>query len=288
MSSVDANANVRITCSVCPHACSIREGGVGLCGARSIQEGRVVSVNFGEAAALSLDPIEKKPLARFRAGTQILSFGSFGCNMSCAFCQNADISQVRACGRPQTVFVAPDELVVKAQELVHAGNIGVALTYNEPLIAPEYLLDVGRLLHEVRMALVVVSNGYANADVFDECASVIDAMNIDLKCFTEKGYESLGAPGGLACVKRNIEAAHAAGVHVEVTTLVVPGLSDSEEDLISECEWLASVSSQIPLHLTRFFPRYQVQDEHPTNPGLLYRFKGIAERYLKYVYVGNV
>ncbi len=282
------DGGARVTCPVCPHACSIREGSVGLCGARGIQDGQVVSLNFGEASALSVDPIEKKPLARFHPGASILSYGSFGCNMTCAFCQNADISQVRACGRPQTTFVAPDELVGKARELEQAGNIGVALTYNEPLIAPEYLLAVGRLLHEAEMRLVVVTNGYATPEAFDECCAVTDAMNIDLKCFTAEGYERLGAPGGLACVIRNIEAAHQAGVHVEVTTLVVPGLSDGKEDFIRECDWLASISPEIPLHLTRFFPRFNAQDEKPTNVDLLHQFKGIAEHRLKHVYLGNV
>lgn len=277
-----------LTCNVCPHACSIREGGTGLCGARGVQDGRVVSLNYGEATALELDPIEKKPFARFMPGARILSYGSFGCNMACAFCQNADISQVRVCGQPATRFIAPGDLVAKARELQPAGNAGIALTYNEPLIAPEFVRDVGALLQGTGMVLALVTNGYANAQVFDEACRVTDAMNVDLKCFTEEGYARMGAPGGKARVTRNIRAAHEAGVYVEVTTLIVPSISDDETAFREEVAWLASISPDIPLHLSRFFPTYRMTDEAPTDISLMHRFQDIARASLKYVTLGNV
>lgn len=283
-----ASSAQALTCGVCPHACAIREGATGLCGSRGIQDGRVVSLNYGEATALALDPIEKKPFARFMPGSRILSYGSFGCNMACAFCQNADISQVRLCGQPATRFIAPADLVDQAKQLVSAGNVGVALTYNEPLIAPEYLMDVGRLVKEEQLVLALVTNGYATPDVFDGACTVTDAMNIDLKCFTEESYAKLGAPGGLGCVKRNIEAAHDAGIHVEVTTLIVPGVSDSEEDFREEVAWLANLSPDIPLHLSRFFPTFKMSDASPTSIDLMHRFRTIAQEHLHHVYLGNV
>lgn len=289
MSDVGMGASsATITCDVCPHECAIREGGTGLCGARGNEGGRIVGVNYGEASALALDPIEKKPLSHFHPGAKILSYGSFGCNMGCAFCQNADISQVRQCGRPRTVFMSPEDLIAKAEELKGVGNIGIALTYNEPLIAPEFLLDTGKLVHEAGLVLCVVTNGYANPRPFDECCSVTDAMNIDLKSFTEEGYAKMGAPGGLAVVKRNIEAAWTADVHVEVTTLIVPGISDSEDAFREEVAWLASLSPEIPLHLTRFFPTYRMTDADPTDVSLMHRFQRIAEEHLSFIHLGNV
>lgn len=277
-----------LTCTVCPHECRIREGGTGLCGARGIQDGRVVSLNYGQAASLSLDPIEKKPLARFRPGKLVLSYGSFGCNTACAFCQNADISQVRACGQPRTTFVTPEQVVSKAVQLASEGNIGLAITYNEPLISPEFLMDCGRMLQDAGLDLVLVTNGYANASVFDEACTVTSAMNVDLKCFNDDGYRSMGAPGGFEVVRRNILAAHDAGVHVEVTTLVVPGISDSEEDMEQEAEWLASILPDIPLHITRFFPCYKMQDANATDVELIHRLRAIAAARLRHVYLGNV
>lgn len=275
-------------CQVCPHECIIGEGGMGFCGARGEREGHIVSLNYGQASALALDPIEKKPFACFMPGARILSYGSYGCNMTCGFCQNADISQVRTCGRPPTTYLSPEALVAKAKDLADVDNVGVALTYNEPLIVPEYLMDVGRQVQAQGLILAVVTNGYASAHVFDEACSVSAAMNIDLKCFTEEGYAKMGAPGGLACVTRNIRAAFDAGVHVEVTTLIVPGISDDEAAFCEEVAWLAGISPDIPLHLSRFFPQHRMVDAEPTDLSLMRRFQRIAEGSLTHVLLGNV
>lgn len=276
------------TCAVCPHACTIEPASTGLCGARGAQDGRVVSLNHGHATALSLDPVEKKPLTRFHPGARILSYGSFGCNMACAFCQNASISQVRICGHPETALITPEELVEKAAALRDAGNVGVALTYNEPLIAPEFLLDVGRLTQAAGLAMAVVTNGYATPEAFDAACTVTDAMNVDVKCFTEEGYAQLGAPGGLGVVRRNVQAALEAGVHVELTTLIVPGLSDAEEAFREEIAWIASLSPEIPLHLSRFFPQHQMANAAPTSIAVMERFQDIARGQLSHVFLGNL
>lgn len=283
----DACSTQKAVCPVCPHACALLPGQVGICGARANEDGTVASLNYGECTALALDPIEKKPLARFHPGSMILSYGSFGCNLRCAFCQNSDISMVNA-ANSQATFLSAEDLVRRAQDAIPLGNIGVALTYNEPMIAPEYIHDVGTLLHGCALSCVVVTNGFVNRGIFDELLPAVDAMNVDLKCFTDAGYASVGAPGGLEVVKDTIATSVAAGTHVEVTTLVVPGLSSDVQDFEAECAWLASVSSEIPLHLSRFFPSYKMCDVSATDVGLLHEFATIARRYLAHVYLGNV
>lgn len=283
-------ARDRAVCAVCPHECRLREGSFGVCGTRTVSAGRIVSLSYGQATALALDPIEKKPLARFHPGSLVLSYGSFGCNLRCPFCQNSDISMADAEGRAASGarFVPPEALVAHALDLCDRGNIGIAYTYNEPLIAPEYLFDCVALAREAGLANVAVTNGYVSADAWDAALRCLDAVNIDLKCYSEEGYRSLGAPGGLAVVKRSIEAAVAAGAHVEVTTLVVPGLSDDEGLFEQECAWLASIDPSIPLHLSRFFPAYRMAEAQPTSRELLERFRRIAEASLAHVYLGNV
>lgn len=283
-----ANRDYVAVCGVCPHACAIREGSLGLCGARGCKNGQVVDLSFGEATALALDPIEKKPLARFRPDSLILSFGSYGCNLRCSFCQNADISVADARSSIRTAFLSPEDLVERAVQAIPQGNVGIALTYNEPLIAPEYLVRVGELVREAGLALVVVTNGYVTPGTFEEVAPFIDAMNIDLKCFSDEAYATLGAPGGFEVVKGTIAAAVAAGIHVEVTTLVVPGLSDDPVGFEDAVRWLASLDPRIPLHITRFFPRYRMADAAPTDLCLMRRLASIAKAHLECVYLGNV
>lgn len=277
-------------CGVCPHHCVIAPGKLGMCGARRNEGGAIVDANYGAATALALDPIEKKPLTRFHPGSTVLSYGSYGCNLSCPFCQNSDISMADAASEiaAAAVYLSPDDLVDKAVSLASRGNIGVAFTYNEPLIAPEYLRDVATLLHDRGLQSVVVTNGYSDPSMFESLVDSIDAMNIDLKCFTEEGYGRLGASHGLTTVLANIKTAVTAGIHVEVTTLVVPGLSDDEESFKAECAWIAALDRGIPLHISRFFPRFKMTDAVPTDLGLLSRFADIARSELDHVEVGNV
>jgi len=277
-----------LTCPVCPHACVLREGKLGLCGARSLKGGAVVSLNYGQATALALDPIEKKPLARFYPGALILSYGSYGCNLRCDFCQNADISTATATVHPALRPTTPAELVAQADALRSEGNIGVAFTYNEPLIAPEFLIESAQLAHERDLLTVAVTNGYATEQTWEQCLACLDAVNIDLKCFTEEGYRRLGAPEGLTVVKRSIQRALKAGVHVEVTTLVVPGLSDDPIAFEREVEWLAELDPETCLHLSRFFPRYKMARSFPTELSALRAFEEVAHKRLSHVYLGNI
>ena len=275
-------------CTICPHRCRLEPGKTGVCGVRSVQDGKVTSQNYGLSSGLALDPIEKKPLACFKPGSFILSYGSFGCNMRCPFCQNASISTASAAKPVSSSSISPEALVGKALSLRARGNIGIALTYNEPLIAWEYLMDCAARAREAGLVMAIVTNGYACKETWEETLPWLDAANIDLKSFSEEGYRSLGAPGGLETVKHSIASAYEAGIHVEVTTLVVPGFSDDEEAFKEQCLWLAALCPEIPLHITRFFPCHKMLDRPPTPLKTLKRFQEIAGEYLERVFVGNV
>jgi pyruvate formate lyase activating enzyme len=256
---------------------------VGLCRARSNQGGAVLSDNYGLITAIGLDPIEKKPLRRFYPGSLILSVGSYGCNMHCSFCQNYRISASTA-DHVDTVFFSPEDLVEKASELKDEGNIGIAFTYNEPLVGYEYVKDCARLAQEWDLKTVVVTNGYINEDPLVDLLPDIDAMNIDLKSFSPVFYQRCG--GGLEEVKRSIRLA-SESCHVEVTTLIIPNENDSEEEIGALSAWLATVDDEIPLHISRFFPQYRMNDREPTDVSVVYRLAEIAREHLKYVYEGN-
>ncbi|MCR5789653.1 MAG: AmmeMemoRadiSam system radical SAM enzyme [Lachnospiraceae bacterium] len=286
-------------CEVCAHHCRLSPGQTGRCLARQNRDGKIISLNYGIVTSLALDPIEKKPLNRFCPGSRILSVGSFGCNLNCPFCQNHTISRVGAEGFICPVsgtdtdadtdhsaeYISPKELADTAQSVKNRGNIGVAFTYNEPLIGYEYVLDTAKLVHEYGMKNVLVTNGSVSLSVLNRLLPRIDAMNIDLKAFTEKAYEVMG--GDLSQTKAFIEEA-VKSCHVELTSLIVPGLNDRAEEMEAEAVWISSLSPEIPLHITRFFPMYRMKDRAPTDVALLYALKRIAEKHLKYVYVGNV
>lgn len=274
---------MKTRCELCFHHCALDEGQTGLCRARACQDGKIVSLNYGKLTSLALDPIEKKPLRRFHPGSLILSVGSFGCNLRCPFCQNHEISMAGDSGIP-TVEVSPEQLAAQAAELVPHGNIGVAYTYNEPLIGYEYVQDCASLVHEQGMVNVLVTNGTVEEEPWRALLPLIDAANIDLKGFTPAWHRRLG--GDLETVKRSIALA-AERCHVEVTTLLIPGENDSEEEIRELARWLASISSEIPLHLSRFFSWYQMTDHPPTPVAQVYRLAEAAQEYLSHVYTGN-
>ena len=255
-------------CNLCPHHCELAEGQIGFCRTRCNDNGQIKSLNYGRVTSLAIDPIEKKPLYHFYPGSVILSLGSFGCNMACPFCQNHTISQ-------------GGEREVRWQ----LSSIGVAFTYNEPLLSYEYLRDTLPLLRQKGQKTVLVTNGQIEEELLRELLPYVDAMNIDLKTFAEKTYAKLR--GSLRAAQRTIQMAAEAGVHVEVTTLVVPGISDDVNEFCEEVDWLAAVSREIPLHLSRYFPRYQYKA--PVTPlDKLYELQRIAQKCMKYVYLGNV
>lgn len=278
---------MKTICRVCMHRCALEPGQTGLCRARRNKGGEIVCENYGRITSLALDPVEKKPLHDFHPGSMILSVGSFGCNLRCSFCQNHEISMTD--GKEfNAEYISPGQLANLAlmwKEQKKAGNIGVAYTYNEPLVGWEFVRDTARLVREYGMLNVLVTNGTASREVLEELLPFIDAMNIDLKGFREAYYRKLG--GDLETVKAFIARAQES-CHVELTTLIVPGENHFPEDMEAQAKWIAGLRPTIPLHITRFFPRHRMRDREATDVGQLYRLAGIAERYLEKVYVGNV
>lgn len=272
-----------LRCPVCPHHCTLAEGQYGRCRVRKSEQGRIVSGNYGKITSLMLDPIEKKPLRRFYPGSMILSVGTFGCNLACPFCQNHEISMAGYADVPWRE-ITPTQLSALAEAYRSRGNIGLAFTYNEPLVGYEFVCDAARLVHERGMKNVMVTNGFAELPVLEELLPYIDAMNIDLKGFTDGYYQKLG--GNLETVKAFIARA-ARDCHVELTTLLVPGENDGEDEMEAEAKWIASLDTAIPLHITRFFPQYHMTDRNPTKVETVYRLRDIAGIYLAHVYTGN-
>lgn len=277
----------QVLCDVCPKFCKLREGQIGFCRARSNIGGKIVPINYGQATSLALDPIEKKPLMRFCSGTYILSYGSYGSNLRCPYCQNASISMAGPDNCPHRL-ITPEGLTDLAVDLSRQepGNIGVAFTYNEPTVCFEFIRDTSKLLHEAGLKSVVVTNGGLVRKYADELLPHVDALNIDLKGFSDEFYRYV--KGEFDTVKEFIKAAVEHECHVELTTLVIPTKNDDPEEMEREVEWITSISPEIPLHLSRFFPRYKVDDLPPTPAETIYRLKDIAQKKLKYVYTGNL
>lgn len=272
------------TCPICPRRCMLAEGQHGFCHARVNRNGAVVCENYGRITSLALDPIEKKPLKRFYPGSNILSVGSYGCNMDCAFCQNCSISKADAEGILWDE-ISPQSLVTLAESYRAQGNIGLAFTYNEPLVGYEFVFDCVKLAQQFGLKTALVTNGMIEPKPWEALLPYIDAANIDLKAFTQEGYRSLG--GNLEVVKSTITAA-VGRIHLELTTLIVPGLNDGEDEMRAQTEWIASLSSEIPLHLSRFFPRYRMKDSVPTPIDTILRLAKIARERLTFVYTGNI
>lgn len=329
---------MKVECRVCCHHCRLEEGQAGACGARRNTGGRILASNYGRLTALALDPIEKKPLARFYPGSRILSVGSYGCSLRCPFCQNYEIATARekadlpaaerqgqtfsegagqaAARKPgssaagqkgvpespgevvclkngrlspvETVLYSPQELCDLALGLRDRGNIGIAFTYNEPLVGWEFVRDTAELFHRQGMKTVLVTNGMASGEVLEELLPLIDAMNIDLKGFSDAFYRDF-VGGDLQMVKDFI--AEAAGAcHVELTKLIIPDRNDSEEEMRAMAAWIASLRGgrgrEIPLHVSRYFPRYR-WTAPATGVDTVYRLARIAGETLDHVYTGN-
>lgn len=270
-------------CNICPHKCIRQEGQLGFCKARKAVEGKMISSNYGQITSMGMDPIEKKPLYRFMPGSQILSVGSYGCNLRCDFCQNYSISICDGTNIHK-IYMEPEELAKKAEELIPMGNIGIAYTYNEPLIGYEYIMDTGKIIHEKGMKNILVTNGYIHEEYLRKVLPLIDAMNIDLKSFSNAEYRRLS--GDLDTVLNSIKISNEY-TYVELTTLIVPGRNDKKEEMEEIAKWIASVNPEIPLHISRFFPAYKMLDSSPTPVSTVYEFVDIAKKYLKYVYPGN-
>ncbi len=267
-------------CGLCFHNCPVPVGGAGRCGARLGGEEVLESPFLGRFTSLAVDPMEKKPLYCFRPGSFIFSLGSVGCTMRCPFCQNHSIAQPKTL--PHLTDLSPGDLVARVRVL---GLASVAFTYNEPTLQAEYILAAAPLLREAGIEIVLVTNGMIGDEVLADLAPVTAAANVDLKTFDPAAYTRLG--GSLERVQKNIRAFMAAGTHVELTSLVVPGISDDPERFTAEVEWIASLSPDIPLHLSRYFPAFQFTAP-ATDVELLKRFKKLAETRLSRVFLGNV
>lgn len=283
-------------CNVCFRHCNIEEGTLGFCGVRTCSEGIVTAANYGCVTGFALDPIEKKPLSRFSPGSRILSVGSYGCNLRCPFCQNYEISwsdSALAMREGDYTVITPEQLAKLAETYKPQGNIGVAFTYNEPLIGYEFVRDTAKLVASLGMKNVLVSNGTATLDVLEEILPFIDAMNIDLKGFNDEYYQNI-LGGNRRMVMEFIERA-VKDTHLELTTLIIPGENDSEEEMRELTAWVAELTDkagnkigrEIPLHISRFFPRFKMTDRAATNIEHIYHLAEVAREKLRYVYTGN-
>lgn len=270
-----------IRCTLCPHHCTVKPEQAGICGVRVNRRGQLYSLNYGRIASLGIDPVEKKPLYHFHPGRLILSVGTFGCNLSCPFCQNYSIAHQQ----PETHQADPEALVQIALEYQGQNSIGVAFTYNEPSVWFEYVLETARLLKAKGQKVVLVSNGHIEAEPLAELLEVVDAMNIDVKAFQDDFYRKL-CQGSLAAVKKRVEQA-ARQTHIEITTLIIPEENDSPDEIEELAAWVASIDPYIPLHLSRYHPAYRF--ERPATPvETLAEARRRARRHLPFVYLGNL
>lgn len=297
----------QLRCLACRHYCRISDGGTGVCGVRMNKGGVLDLLVYGKPIAVHLDPIEKKPLYHFLPGSSVFSIGTIGCNFSCKFCQNWDISQVtkevKIKGLSGETYESEVEKICgsgsgsggagllpeKAVETCVSGGIpSIAYTYNEPTIFIEYARDIGVLAREKGIKNVLVTNGYESKECLKFCKGWVDAMNIDLKAFSEKTYVSV-CGAGLKGVLDTIERAVEMGIWVELTTLVIPGMNDSSEELRAIAKFIAGLSVDIPWHVTAFYPCYKMMDREPTPEATLLRAWEIGrEAGLRYVYTGNI
>jgi pyruvate formate lyase activating enzyme len=275
--------NNGVLCQLCPHRCKIQENKAGICSVRENHGGILIATSYGQISSIALDPIEKKPLYMFKPGKMILSIGSYGCNLRCPFCQNSEISLEYENRRSNVKFLTPTDVVMLAKETECDGNIGIAYTYNEPFVGYDFMRDTAQLAHASGLCNIIVTNGYINEEPLEAILPVIDAMNIDLKSYSDDFYKKVG--GDLQTVKNTIALSHK-HCHIEVTMLVIPG--ENEDDVKELALWLSSIDREIPLHLSRFYPRYKYDNKIPTPKETLLNMRDIAKNYLKNVFLGNV
>jgi pyruvate formate lyase activating enzyme len=272
------NKGENVICNLCPHFCRLGEGQRGRCGVRQNIGGKLYSLNYERVTAYNYDPIEKKPLYHFYPGSTIFSFGSYGCNLGCDFCQNWQI----VTDHNSFVEANTEDILALAKM---GGSIGIAYTYNEPTVFYEFVLDTARKAREEGLLNVLVTNGYINREPLEELLQYIDAMNIDLKSFTNDFYQSI-CKGTLEPVLETIRLA-ARKTHVELTTLIIDDRNSSNKEMEELSGFIASIDPGIPFHLSRYYPNYRMKDP-PTSVYTLTELKNTAEKKLKHVYIGNV
>lgn len=274
-----------LQCNLCPHNCIIKEDRTGLCGVRRNTKGKLMSLNYGILSSIHIDPIEKKPLYHFYPGKNILSLGSFGCNLKCSFCQNWEISQYEYIESYPHRAYSIENIIEEACKL--QDNIGIAYTYNEPTVWYEYMKEVAQNVREKGLKNVVVSNGFINHEPLKDILPLIDAFNIDIKAFTNSFYKKI-TKGELQPVLDVIKQICKSGKHIELTNLVIPKLNDSEDEFREMVKWIeGETGKDTVLHISKYFPNFRMRIE-PTPTDVLDRFYEIASEYLNYVYLGNV
>lgn len=281
--------NKKVRCLACCHKCLISDGNTGICGVRKNIKGKLFLLVYGKIASMNVDPIEKKPIYHFLPGSYAFSIGTIGCNFSCLWCQNSSISQASK-GINREIFGEerkPEEIVSLA---VKYACKSIAYTYNEPSIFAEYAYDTAVLAKQAGLKNVFVTNGYMSKEAFDYLNKkrLIDAMNIDLKSFSNKTYRKY-CGARLKPVLDTIKRAHKAGIHIEITTLVVPGVNDSKAELEKIARFIAKIDKNIPWHISRFFPMYKMMKKEQTSLASLEKAEKIGIKAgLKFVHMGNV
>jgi len=276
----------RVRCGLCAHRCIIKPDETGICGVRINEKGRLFSLVYGQSISAGSDPIEKKPLFHFQPGSSSFSIATVGCNFKCDFCQNSDISQMpKDQGRIMGRSLLPEQIVDLAKR---SGASSIAYTYTEPTIYFEYALDTARLAAEAGLKNVFVTNGYMTAETLDTIGSDLHGANVDLKAFNDDFYKKL-CGARLEPVKASIAKMKDMGIWVEVTTLIIPGRNDSEDELARLADWLAGIGPDIPWHISRFHPTYKLLDAPPTPTAIIHKAREIGLKAgLRYVYSGNV
>lgn len=274
----------RIICSLCRHSCKLKEGQVGICGVNKNVNGELKTLVYGHPIAVNVDPVEKKPLYHMLPGSRVLSFGTVGCNFKCPFCQNWDISQESTVN--EEIKVSPEQMVELALE---QGAESIAYTYNEPTIFYPYAKDIGVIAKGKGLKNIFVSNGFESPEIIEDMASWVDAANIDLKSWDDRYYKK-ELKGGLEEVKDTLRKMVAAGIWVEITTLLIEGENDKDKDLTEMAEFIANdLGKHVPWHLSAFSPNYKMLDHNATRVETLNRAKKIGkEAGLDYIYLGNV
>ena len=270
-------------CGLCPHGCRLKPGQYGRCGSRRADDDMLVAYSYGKVSSICVDPVEKKPLYHYRPHSRCFSVGSIGCNMRCRHCQNYSISMM-SYGKKRTTYESPEEL---ARMCRHEGLDTIAFTYNEPGIWYEYIMDVKKA--DPGLRIILVTNGFLNEPPLRDLCGIADAVNMDVKGFTEEFYRGI-CDGHLEDVMRSARIVHEEGVHLELTYLVIPGRNDSQDEVRRFCEWVRDdLGADVPVHFTRFHPDFEMTDVPMTPVETVMRCRDIGiDAGLHYVYVGNV
>lgn len=275
--------NKIVQCQLCPHFCVLKQDEVGKCRVRQNISGTLYSLVFGKACSIAIDPIEKKPLYRFLPGTKTLSIATVGCNLSCLQCQNYEISQV---GPTITLPTTQPKKIIETALKEKCPSI--SYTYSEPTIAYEYVLSIAKLAKKNNIKNIIVSNGFINPEPLKKLCKYLNAANIDIKSFRESFYKKV-CKSSLKPVLEALKILKENNIHIEITNLLIPTLNDNPKEIEEMCKWIKeNLGEKTPLHFSRFFPMYQLKDVPITPIETLEKAKQIGDKYLKYVYIGNV